>query len=116
MSEHALEVISEYGEISVRLACHAAKGATCRMRPADLNLEEWTVDYEGEMIDAECWAVEWQSDAGFEEGVRSEFAGVYASVPVVISYDEGVMVHPEGEHVPLDGLEPGDTTTDRANS
>ncbi len=105
MSEHALEVVSEYGELSLRLVCHAAKGATCRMRPASLDIEEWTVDYEGDMIDADCWAVEWQSAAGFEEGVRSEHEGAWASIPVVLGYDEGVLVHPEGERTPLEGLE-----------
>lgn len=106
MSEHALEVVSESdGELSLRLVCHAAKGAPCRMRPADLDIEEWSSSYEGDMIDSDCWAVEWQSAAGFEDGVRSEIEGVYASIPVEVGYEEGVSLRPAGEHPMLAGLE-----------
>jgi len=105
MSEHAIELVSVHGELSPRLVCHAAKGAPCRMRPADLDVEEWSIPYEGDMVDTDCWAVEWQSAAGFVDGIRAEVNGVWATIPVVIGYDEGVLVSPAIEQTELDGIE-----------
>lgn len=105
MSTHAIEVVSEYGELSLRLICHAAKGALCRMRPADLDVEEWSTDYEGDLIDTECWAVEYVAAAGFEDAIRTRETGVLASVPISVGYDECVLISTVDEGPMLDGIE-----------
>lgn len=105
MSEHAIEVVSEDGEISLRLVCQAVKGAPCRLRPADPEVEEWSSDYEGELVDSECWALEWQDAVGFVDGVRSDGDGVLTTFPVRVGCEEGVLVWPIPPHPMLAGLE-----------
>ena len=100
MSEHTLEVVSQYGELSLRLVCHAVPGAPCRLRPE--GAAEWSADYDGEMIDSRCWAEEWQEDAGFIDGVRNIGDGVLAEIPVSIEYDECVAVRAVEPHTMLD--------------
>lgn len=107
MSEHAIEVVSEYGELSLKLVCHAVPGSPCRMRPPEGDdRESWSFDDPG-LVPGECWAVEWQHDVGFVDGVRTTDTGTvadgvaWASIPVAIEYDECVMVSRVAEHTTL---------------
>lgn len=116
MSEHAIEVVSEYGELSLKLVCHAVPGSPCRMRPpAGDDREYWHIDDPG-LVAGECWAVEWQRDAGFVNGVRSAEPGtvadpiVWASIPVGVEYDECVIVARIPEHTTLPVPESSDST------
>jgi len=58
-------------------------------------------DYQGEMVDADCWAVEWVSDGGWES-VMPDVDGIYASIPVAVSYNDGVIVKLVEPHTALD--------------
>lgn len=107
MSTHALEIVSDDGELSLRLVCHAVKGATCRLRPADSDVEEWPEDYAGDMIDTDCWAVEWASEAGIQDGVRFHTSGTVVSVPVALEYDGCVLLHLVEPHTMLAELAGG---------
>lgn len=83
MSDHAIQVVAEGGELVLRLVCTAPVGAPCRRRSPE--------GYGSK--DDDCWAEEWASEAGWESVFAME-DGVWASVPVGISYDDGVDVTP----------------------
>jgi len=91
MSEHVIEVVAEFGELSLKFRCNAVPGSPCKRRPVDSELEEWPSDYQGEMVDADCWAAEWVSECGWES-IMPNNDSVYASIPISISYDDGVIV------------------------
>lgn len=96
-SEHVIQVIADFSELKLEFVCNAVAGSPCRMRPADPGVEEWDSDYEGKLVSSECWAVEWVSAGGWES-VIAPHAGVYATIPVSVDYDNGVVVdliHPQ---------------------
>ena len=83
------------GEVVLDLICTAAPGADCRKRPADPTREEWSVD-DPDLIDGECWAVEWVTEGGWET-VATDHAEL-GRIPVAVEYDEGVLVFPVAPH------------------
>lgn len=97
MPEHEIQVVAEYGELSLRLVCHAAKGAPCRMRPPEGDdRESWSADDE-DLVDGDCWALDWIAADTFADQVRASDAlndatRIYATAPVAIGYDECVTV------------------------
>lgn len=97
MAEHEIQVVADDGELSLRLVCHAAKGAPCHRRPPENDdRESWSADEEG-LVDSTCWATDWIEAVGFEDGVYAADAlhrptVTYATAPVTISYDDGVSV------------------------
>lgn len=106
MSEHVVEVVAEFGELNLRFVCNAVAGSPCRRRPAEKDWNEWPENYQGEMVDSDCWAAEWVSECGWES-IMPNKDGVYASIPVSISYDDGVVVTQVESQTSLDlnGLE-----------
>jgi len=107
MSVHQINLVAQSGEFSLEFVCTAAKGAPCRMRPADPDRETWDAD-DPDLIDADCWAVGWCNDGGFEDSVRADEDGIYSSVPVSAWYEEGVMVRRELPSTPLDLSSPNE--------
>lgn len=95
---HHIEIVSSDGLPMPRLVCTAAPGADCRRRPEDDSVGEWGPGYDGPMIDAECWAIDWVNADSFEDQVTlADRAGyvvdngiVLARIPVDVKYDEGV--------------------------
>ena len=89
------------GEVVLDLICTAAPGADCRKRPADPTREEWPLD-DPDLIDGECWAVEWVAEGGWET-VATDHAEI-GRIPVAVEYDEGVLVAPVAPHpvLPID--------------
>ena len=85
------------GEVVPNLICTAAPGADCRKRPADPDREEWSLD-DPDLIDGECWAVEWAAEGGWET-VATDHAEI-GRIPVAVQYDEGVLVAPAEEEPP----------------
>ena len=84
---HFIEIrIEELGP-RAKLICHAAKGATCRMRPADPDVDEWDDTYQGEMIDNDCFAVEWLEAADWEGVTVLPYDKPVATIPVSVGYD-----------------------------
>lgn len=103
-STHSVTITADPdGFLHLGLECTAAPGAPCRRRPVDRTLEEWSPDDPNiEFEDDECFAVEWVNAEGFEDAVFSEDAGVFARIPVRVSYEEGVIVAPAEPHPVLD--------------
>lgn len=73
------------------LVCTAAPGAPCRKRPPD-DRERWSYN-DPDLVDGECWAIEWIDAAGWDDSVRTDGGGRW-SLPVDVTYDEGVIVTP----------------------
>ena len=93
--DHAVEVVSDAGELRLRLVCHAPVGSPCRRRPPEGDDREYWPDDDPDLVDAECWAVEWVSEVGWDDAISADGPEVWTSIPVGISYDEGVEVWPE---------------------
>lgn len=72
-------------EPRLRLTCSAAPGAPCRMRPAD-DRETWYVG-DPDLVDGDCWAVEWV-EAGGWESVGWQGRDI-PPIPVVVDFGEG---------------------------
>lgn len=100
---HYVVIDTVAGEPTLRLVCTAAPGAPCRRRPADDTLEQWSADDPYlDLVDGDCWAVEWIAAAGWEEGVKCAPDAVFPSWPVSIAYDEAVVIAPVTPHPTLD--------------
>ena len=82
----------------LRLVCTATPGSPCRMRPAD-DREHWSYS-DPDLIDGECWAVEWV-EAGGMETMASADDVTWPTIPVTVAYDEGVVLAPVAPHPPL---------------
>ena len=96
---HHLEI--DFGMMSgpeLRLVCTATPGSPCRMRPAD-DRESWSYD-DPDLIDGECWAVEWVEGGGMET-MASADGVTWPTIPVTVEYDEGVVLAPVAPHPPL---------------
>lgn len=96
MSDHVIQVVADDGELRFDLVCNAPEDAWCRRRPSEYQEDQWVdewIDTDPDLVDGPCWAVEWIDAAGLE-GMRAEGVGVWVTIPVEVSYDEGVVVVP----------------------
>jgi len=107
MSDHEIQVLVEYGELSFNLVCNAPVGAPCRLRPPIDELRESWLDTDPDLVDGPCWAVEWIDAAGIDALKPEAGLGVWASIPVKINYDEGVSVTPTDQAQPEPAPERG---------
>lgn len=91
---HHVNLIIDQGELHRSFTCTAPEDAPCRRRPPEPEeRESWTA--EGATVPgAQCWAVEWVEAVGIEDALSGYPDRVLASVPVTISYDEGVEIEP----------------------
>ncbi|MFJ4038223.1 hypothetical protein ACIPVB_09050 [Microbacterium sp. NPDC090007] len=99
-SYHHVQLKIEGGELHRGFVCTAPEDAICRRRPAGFEeglMESWTAEQATE-TGWPCWAVEWVEAAGIEDAILGQEDGVLASVPVAISYDEGVSITPVSTH------------------
>lgn len=91
---HHVELKIEGGELHRGFTCSAPEDAPCRRRPPEPEeRESWTAE-EATVPGAQCWAVEWVEAVGIEDALRGYPDRVLASVPVSISYDDGVEIEP----------------------
>lgn len=97
---HWLAIDADWGEPRLKLVCTAARGAYCRKRHPDPDVEEWLPD-DSDLIDTDrCWAVEWAEDAGWES-VQVEEGAEFPPIPVSVTCDEGPMLAPILPHPTL---------------
>lgn len=97
---HWLAIDADWGEPRLKLVCTAARGAYCRKRRPDPDVEEWLPD-DPDLIDTDrCWAVEWAEDAGWES-VQVEEGAEFPLIPVSVTCDEGPMLAPILPHPTL---------------
>jgi|GEM_PF-4316503 len=108
MSVHALQIVSDCGELSIALVCRAVAGADCRMRPPiGDDREEWDVGDRG-LVDGPCWAIEWVEATSIADGLMfADGDGVVLAADVDVNYDEGVMVTLAAPQTPLPALSGG---------
>lgn len=107
MSVHALQIVSNCGELSIALACRAVEGADCRMRPPiGSDRENWVVGEPG-LVDGPCWALDWIEATSIQEALVFDGGGdgVVLAAEVNVSYDEGVIVTLAAPHSTLEGTE-----------
>lgn len=95
---HHLEIDFGMRGPELRLVCTATPGSPCRMRPAD-DRETWSYN-DPDLIDDECWAVEWVEGGGMET-MASADGVTWPTIPVTVEYDEGVVLAPVAPHPPL---------------
>lgn len=97
---HWLAIDADWGEPRLKLVCTAARGAYCRKRHPDPDVEEWLPD-DPDLIDTDrCWAVEWAEDAGWESVQVAEGAE-FPPIPVSVACDEGPVLAPILPHPTL---------------
>lgn len=93
-NHHHVELKIEGGELHRGFTCTAPEDASCRRRPKDHDQREsWTAEEATEM-GFPCWAADWVSAVGIEDAIIGYPDRVLASVPVTISYEEGVSIEP----------------------
>lgn len=99
---HHLTIEDDMRGPQLRLRCTATPDAPCRMRPAEDDRESWSLDDPDLTPGHDCWAVEWASDGGWET-VGPAAGAKWPIIPVVIEYDEGVVIAPvlPGEPLPF---------------
>lgn len=97
---HWIELDTYGGELHQKLTCTAAPGAPCRRRPRDNDRECWNED-DPDLIDGDCWAVEWISATGWDDGTRAPEGITFPRIPVSVSYDECVFLEPVDSHPTL---------------
>lgn len=93
---HHVELKIDGGELHRGFVCTAPEDAVCRRRPENYEQgidESWTAE-QATQPGWPCWAQEWVEAVGIEDAIRGEDDLVLASVPVVVSYDEGVVIRP----------------------
>ena len=91
---HHVELKLEGGELHRGFTCTAPEDAFCRRRPSVPDLESWTAD-EATDPGHPCWAVEWVTAVGIEDAIIGTVDDqVLASVPVTITFEEGVGIEP----------------------
>lgn len=102
MSIHHLDLIVEDGVPHIKFRCTGMPDADCRRRPPDWEEsgdESWSLESATE-TGFECWAADWIDATGFGDAVMGE-NGTYASAPIDISYDEGVIIAPATAQEPI---------------
>ena len=93
-NDHHVELKLEGGELHRGFTCTAPEDAFCRRRPSVPDLESWTAD-EATDPGHPCWAVEWVTAVGIEDAIIGTVDDqVLASVPVTITFEEGVGIEP----------------------
>lgn len=91
---HFVELTIEGGELHRAFRCAAPEDASCRRRPKDHeDRESWPAE-EATEPGFPCWATEWVAAVGIEDAIHAYPDQVLASVPVTISYAEGVDITP----------------------
>lgn len=99
-NHHHVELKIEGGELHRGFTCTAPEDASCRRRPKDHEQREsWTRDQATE-TGFPCWAAEWVNAVGIEDAIIGYPDQVLASVPVAISYEEGVSIDPIFQEAP----------------
>lgn len=91
---HYVQLIVESGELHRAFVCTAPEDADCRRRPEGFEermRESWTAE-EATKSGYPCWAKDWVEAVGIEDAIYASPEGVLASVPVQISYSEGVEI------------------------
>ena len=92
---HHVELKLEGGELHRGFTCTAPANASCRRRPKDADQRESWTSEEATEPGHQCWAVEWVEAVGIEDAIIGAVDDqVLASVPVTISFEEGVGVEP----------------------
>lgn len=97
---HWLAIDADWGEPRLKLVCTATRGAYCRKRHPDPDVEEWLPGDPGLIDTDRCWAVEWAEDAGWES-VQVEEGAEFPPIPVSVTCDEGPMLAPILPHPTL---------------
>lgn len=103
-TNHHVQLVIESGELHPRFVCTAPEDADCRRCPEDFdrrNQESWS-SAEATKNGYPCWAVDWIDVVGIEDAIICPADQVLASVPVTISYDEGVEIMPVTQDVLAD--------------
>lgn len=92
---HHVNLTIEQGELHRSFTCTAPEDAPCRRRPPEPEeRESWTAE-EATVPGAQCWAVDWVEAVGIRDAIISTVDDqVLASVPVEISFEEGVGIEP----------------------
>lgn len=92
---HHVNLTIEQGELHRSLTCTAPEDAPCRRRPPEPEAREsWTAE-EATVPGGACWAVEWVEAVGIRDAIIATVDDqVLASVPVEISFEEGVGIAP----------------------
>ena len=92
---HHVNLSIEQGELRRTFTCTAPEDAPCRRRPPEPEeRESWTAE-EATVPGADCWAVEWVEAVGVRDAIIATVEDrVLASVPVEISFEEGVGIEP----------------------
>lgn len=96
---HHVQLMIESGELHRSFVCTAPDDADCRRRPPGIEetgQESWTRE-QATVPGYPCWAREWVEAVGIEDAIIGATDQVLASVPVRISYAEGVEIEPTGE-------------------
>lgn len=92
---HHVELKIEGGVLHCGFTCTAPEDASCRRRPKDADRREsWTLE-EATETGHLCWAAEWVSAVGIADAIIATAEDqVLASVPVAITFEEGVGIEP----------------------
>lgn len=92
---HHVNLTIERGELHRTFTCTAPEDAPCRRRPPEPEeRESWTAE-EATVPSAQCWAVEWVEAVGIRDSLIATGEDcVLASIPVEISFEEGVGFEP----------------------
>lgn len=101
-NHHHVELKIEGGELHTGFTCTAPADAPCRRRPDDHDKREsWSAE-EATETGFRCWAVEWVEAVGIEDAIIGYPDAVLASVPVKISFEEGVGIEPVRDSIAED--------------
>lgn len=92
---HRVELKLERGELHRGFTCTAPADASCRRRPKHADQRESWTSEEATEPGHQCWAVEWVETVAIEDAIIGTVDDqVLASVPVAISFEEGVGIEP----------------------
>lgn len=93
-NHHHVELKIAHGELHTGFTCSAPEDAPCRRRPKDHDQRESWTNEEATETGFRCWAVEWVEAVGTDDAIVGYPDAVLASVPVRISFEEGVGIEP----------------------
>ncbi|MGU3424012.1 hypothetical protein ACLBWV_03680 [Microbacterium paraoxydans] len=92
---HHVELKLQGGELHRGFTCTAPADASCRRRPKDADQRESWTSEEATEPSHQCWAAEWVEAVGIEDAIIGTVEDqVLASLPVAISFEEGVGIEP----------------------
>ncbi|MGQ7313395.1 hypothetical protein ACUOFU_16940 [Microbacterium arabinogalactanolyticum] len=98
-NHHYVQLVIEGGELHRKFVCTAPADAGCRRRPEDYEergQETWSAE-EATASGYGCWAAEWVEAVGIRDAIIGGADEVLASVPVTISFSDGVEIEPVRE-------------------